>query len=63
MEVLRATRTARLPSLADFEIATVAVPPVDDRLVHRLPLDTVRLTGRNPRVNFPALAELANSLV
>jgi ParB family chromosome partitioning protein len=55
-------KTARRPSLADFEIATVAVPPVDDRLVHRLPVDNIRLSGRNPRVNLPALDELADSL-
>jgi ParB family transcriptional regulator, chromosome partitioning protein len=55
-------KTARRPSLADFEIATVAVPPIDDRLVHRLPVDTIRLSGRNPRVKFPALDELADSL-
>ena len=50
------------PFATDFEIATVAVPPVDDRLVHRLPVDTIRLSGRNPRVNLPALDELAESL-
>jgi ParB family transcriptional regulator, chromosome partitioning protein len=54
--------TKRRPSLADFEVATTAVPPVDDRLVHRLPVAAIRLSGRNPRANLPALDELVDSI-
>ena len=54
--------TARRPSLADFKVATVAVPPVDDRLVHQLSLGSIEPSPRNPRQHADGIAELADSL-
>lgn len=54
--------TRRRPSLADFEVAAAAVPPVDDRIVHQVPVASIRDSGRNPRAQLPAIDELADSL-
>lgn len=55
-------RTARRPSLADFEVATATVPPVDDRLVHRVPISSITPSPRNPRQRMGNIAEFADSL-
>src|SRR5258707_15899848 len=38
------------------------VKAIDDRLVHQVSIDGVRLAGRNPRTGLPAIDELAGSL-
>jgi ParB family chromosome partitioning protein len=43
-------------------VATAAVPPVDDRLVHRLSLSSIEPSPRNPRQHADGIAELADSL-
>jgi ParB family chromosome partitioning protein len=43
-------------------VATAAVPPVDDRLVHRLSLNSIEPSPRNPRQHADGIAELADSL-
>jgi ParB family chromosome partitioning protein len=54
--------TRRRPSYADFEVAAAAVPAVDDRVVHRVGVSMIRLSGRNPRDELRGLDELADSL-
>jgi ParB family chromosome partitioning protein len=39
----------RRSSLADYESAVLAIPPVDDRIVHQVPVDEIRPSPRNPR--------------
>jgi ParB family chromosome partitioning protein len=56
------SKTAKRPSLADFEVAAAAVPPVDDRLVHSLPTTEIVPSPRNPRQLIDGIAELADSL-
>ncbi len=55
-------KTARRPSLADFEIAAAAVPPVDDRLVHHVPVADIQPSPRNPRHSLAGIDELAASI-
>jgi ParB family chromosome partitioning protein len=43
-------------------MATAAVPPVDDRIVHQIPLADIRPSPRNPRQRLDGLDELAESL-
>jgi ParB family transcriptional regulator, chromosome partitioning protein len=50
------------PSYADFEVAATAVPPVDDRLVHQVPVADIRPSPRNPRQRLEGLDELAASI-
>jgi ParB family transcriptional regulator, chromosome partitioning protein len=50
------------PTLADFEVAAAAVPPVDDRLVHQVPVAAIRPSPRNPRRALEGIDELATSL-
>jgi ParB family chromosome partitioning protein len=50
------------PSLADFELAAAAVPPVDDRLVHSLPIASIQPNPRNPHQHLDGIDELAESL-
>jgi ParB family chromosome partitioning protein len=50
------------PTLVDFEVAAAAVPPVDDRLVHQVPLAAIRPSPRNPRLALEGIDELATSL-
>jgi ParB family chromosome partitioning protein len=52
----------RKPSLADFELAAAAVPPVDDRLVHSLSVVSIQPNPRNPRQHLDGIDELAESL-
>jgi ParB/RepB/Spo0J family partition protein len=56
------SKTAKRPSLADFEVAAAAVPPVDDRLVHSVSTATIAPSPRNPRQQVDGVAELADSL-
>jgi len=56
------SKTAKRPSLADFEVAAVVVPPVDDRLLHQLPIVSIAPSPRNPRHRVDDIAELADSL-
>jgi ParB family transcriptional regulator, chromosome partitioning protein len=50
------------PTLADFELAAAEVPPVDDRLVHQVPVAAIQPSPRNPRRNLGGIDELATSL-
>lgn len=56
------SKTAKRPSLADFKLATAAVPPVDDRLVHQLPIGSIQPSPRNPRQHPDSIDELTDSL-
>jgi len=56
------SNTTKRPSLADFKRATAAVPPVDDRLVHQLPIGSIQPSPRNPRQHTDSIDELADSL-
>jgi ParB family transcriptional regulator, chromosome partitioning protein len=50
------------PTLADFELAAAEVPPVDDRLVHQVPVASIQPSPRNPRRALEGIDELATSL-
>ena len=47
--------------MATFKVAAAAVPPVDDRLVHSLPIASIQPSRRNPRQRMD-IDELAESL-
>ena len=46
----------------DLDAALDEQPPVDDRLVHSVPLSAVKPSGRNPRQHVDGIAELADSM-
>ena len=59
--VPRALSTVRRATFEDFDAAIDARPPVDDRLVHSLPIAAIRPSQRNPRQRID-VDELADSL-
>ena len=56
------TLTKRRSTLADYEVATVATPPVDDRIVHQVPVAEIQPSPRNPRHQLHGIEELAASI-
>jgi ParB family transcriptional regulator, chromosome partitioning protein len=56
-----ATRPASRATFDDLDAALDARPPVDDRLVHSLPMTTIRPSPRNPRQKMD-VDELKDSL-
>ena len=44
------------------KVATVAVPPVDDHIVHMVPVDEILPSPRNPRHRLEGIEELAASI-
>jgi len=60
--VSRALRTVTRATFEDLEVAIDARPPVDDRLVHSLPLVSIQPSSRNPRQHVGDIDELADSL-
>src|SRR5437773_12185671 len=56
------TLAKRRSTLADYEVATVAVPPVDDRIVHQVPIADIRPSPHNPRHRLEGIDELAASI-
>ncbi len=56
------TLTKRRSTLADYEVATAAVPPVDDRIVHQVSVAEIHPSPRNPRHRLEGIHELAASI-
>src|SRR5205085_1191973 len=56
------TATKTRPSIASFARATEEVPPVDDRIVHMLPVVSIQPSPHNPRHQTDNIDELAQSL-
>ena len=56
------TLTKRRSTLADYEVATVATPPVDDRIVHQVLVAEIQPSPRNPRHRLEGIDELAASI-
>jgi ParB family chromosome partitioning protein len=48
--------------MASFARATAVVPPVDDRIVHMLPIASIQPSPHNPRRQMDNIDELAQSL-
>jgi ParB family chromosome partitioning protein len=58
----RALRAVPRATFEDLDAAIDARPPVDDRLVHSLPLVSIQPSPRNPRHDIGDVDELAESL-
>jgi len=58
----RALRAVPRATFEDLDAAIDARPPVDDRLVHSLPIAAIQPSRRNPRQSMDNIAELAESL-
>ena len=56
------TVTKRRSTLADYEVAAAATPPVDDRIVHMVPVADIRPSPHNPRHRLEGIDELAASI-
>lgn len=56
------TATKTRPSMASFAQATAEVPPVDDRIVHRVPVAEIQPSPHNPRHRLEGIDELAASI-
>ena len=60
--VPRALRAAPRATFDDLEAGIDEQPPVDDRLVHLLPITAIEPSARNPRQRLENIDELAESL-
>jgi ParB family chromosome partitioning protein len=60
--VPRALRAAPRATFDDLEAGIDEQPPVDDRLVHLLPIASIQPSARNPRQWMEGIDELADSL-
>jgi ParB family chromosome partitioning protein len=56
------TVAKRRSTLADYEVAAAATPPVDDRIVHMVPVADIRPSPHNPRHRLEGIDELAASI-
>jgi ParB family chromosome partitioning protein len=61
--VPRARKAVPRATFDDLDVALDARPPIDDRLVHSLPLNLIQPSPRNPRLHVNGIDELAASLV
>jgi ParB family transcriptional regulator, chromosome partitioning protein len=58
----RALRSVRRATFDDLEAGIDERPPIDDRLVHLLPISAIQPSARNPRQRVERVDELADSL-
>jgi hypothetical protein len=56
------TLTKRRSTLADYEVAAASTPPVDDRIVHMVPVADIRPSPHNPRHRLEGIDDLAASI-